>query len=64
MPIERTALRHADYSLTRLYGVGVAIKIARQLVALPLFIGLDIRIWGRYKCWFGVIYAAAGLGFL
>jgi hypothetical protein len=64
VPIERTALRHADYSLTWLCGVGVAIKIARQLVALPLFIGLDIRIWGRYKCWFGVIYAAAGLDFL
>tara|TARA_Y100001954_G_scaffold127299_1_gene136450 strand:+ start:8921 stop:9196 length:276 start_codon:yes stop_codon:yes gene_type:complete len=64
VPIGRTALRYADYSLTWLCGVGVAIKIVRQLVALPLFTGLDIRIWGKYKWWLGAIYAAAGLAFL
>ena len=62
--IGRTALRYVVYSLIWLCGVGVAIKIVRQLVALPLFIGLDIWIWGKYKWWLGAIYAAAGLAFL
>ena len=60
MPIGRTALRYADHSLTWLCGVCVAIKIIGQLVALPLFIGLAIWIWGKYKRWLGAIYAAAG----
>ena len=64
VPIGRTALCYADYSLTWLCGVGVAIKIVRQLVALPLFIGLDIRIWGKYKWWLGAVYAAVWLAFL
>ena len=64
MPIGRTALRYADHSLTWLCGVCVAIKIIGQLVALPLFIGLAIWIWGKYKRWLGAIFAAAGLAFL
>ncbi|MGB0632279.1 MAG: tripartite tricarboxylate transporter permease [Alphaproteobacteria bacterium] len=47
-----------------LCGAGAAIMIAGQLVALPLFMGLYILVWGGYKWWLGALYAAGGLAFL
>ena len=57
-------LGRAAYFFLWLCGAGLAIVIAGQLVALPLFMGLYILVWGGYKWWLGVAYAAVGLGFL
>ena len=58
------ALGRAGYFFLWLCGGGLATMIAGQLVALPLFMGLYILVWGGYKWWLGAIYAAAGLAFL
>ena len=58
------ALGRAAYFFLWLSGAGLATVIAGQLVALPLFMGLYILVWGGYKWWVGGLYAATGLGFL
>lgn len=47
-----------------LAGLCAATALAGQLVALPLFMGLYILVWGGYRWWLGALYAAAGLAFL
>jgi len=62
--LPRAALGKAAYFFLWLSGAGLATVIAGQLVALPLFMGLYILVWGGYKWWLGAAYAAVGLGFL
>ena len=57
-------LKRAVYFFTWLGGVGVVTVIAGQLVALPLFMGFYILIWGGYKLPVALIYAGGGLLFL
>lgn len=58
------ALGRAAYFFLWLGGIGVATVLAGQLVALPLFMGLYILVWGGYAWWVGALYAAGGLVFL
>lgn len=57
-------LGRAAYFFLWLSGAGLATVVAGQLVALPLFMGLYILVWGGYKWWVGALYATVGLGFL
>lgn len=57
-------LGRAAYFFVWLGGAALATMIAGQLVALPLFMGLYILVWGGYKWWLGAAYAAVGLAFL
>ena len=57
-------LGRGAYFFAWLCGAGAATMIAGQLVALPLFMGLYILVWGGYKWWLGAAYAVVGLGFL
>ena len=63
-PLVAATLRRAMYFFVWLCGIGAVTIIAGQLVALPLFMGLYILVWGGYKWWLGTIYAAVGLAFL
>lgn len=57
-------LGRAAYFFVWLGGAALATMIAGQLVALPLFMGLYILVWGGYKWWLGAAYAGVGLAFL
>jgi putative tricarboxylic transport membrane protein len=63
-PLVAANLGRAIYFFVWLCGIGAVTIIAGQLVALPLFMGLYILVWGGYKWWLGTIYAAGGLAFL
>ena len=54
----------AGHFLLWLLGIVAVTYLAGQLVALPLFMALYILVWGRYKWWLALIYAAGGWAFL
>ncbi len=63
-PLDAPLLWRAAQFYLWLIGIGVVTMIAGQLVALPLFMGLYIVVWGGYRWWLGAVYAVGGLTFL
>jgi len=57
-------LGKSAHFLAWLLGVVAVTYIAGQLVALPLFIGAYMLVWGRYKWWVALVYAAVAWAFL
>ncbi|MEC7489236.1 MAG: tripartite tricarboxylate transporter permease [Pseudomonadota bacterium] len=62
--LDMASFGRAVYFFVWLCGIGIVTIIAGQLVALPLFMGFYICLWGGYKWWLGALYAAFGLVFL
>ena len=60
----RNELGRAAYFMLWMLGILGVTVLAAQLVALPLFMALYLLVWGRYKWWLALGYAAAGLAFL
>ena len=54
----------SGYLLVWLLALIALTFIAGQLIALPIFMGLYVMVWGGYRWWLGLLYAAAGFAFL
>ena len=60
----RDELGPAAHFIAWLLGIVAVTFIAGQLVALPLFVTLYLKVWGRCDWWFALCYGVAGWAFL
>ena len=60
----RGELGRAGHFFAWMFGIVAVTFIAGQLIALPLFIALYLRVWGHCKWWFAIAYGIAGWAFL